>query len=199
MRLRSFALLVALGGSAFAAPPVLPRQAKELEIDEPGGKHDLLTSYKRKVVIIQFLSTTCPHCQAYSQLLTKLQNEYGPKGFQALGGAFNEEANPATVSNYIKQFQVGFPVGPVARDTVYSFMGFGADERIVVPQVVLIDRKGQIREQTEGTPTGTGPAPLRDEAHLHSAIEKLLGETGAGKAAPTTGSSNKAAPKKPTS
>src|ERR1700689_3866510 len=86
-------LLAALGISAFAAPPVVPRPAKELEIVEPGGKHDLLTSYKGKVVVVQFLYTTCPHCQAYSQLLTKLQGEYGTKGFQCLGAAFNEADN----------------------------------------------------------------------------------------------------------
>ena len=77
--LTPFALLIALGVSAFAAPPV-PRPAKELEIVEPNGKHDLLTSYKGKVVVVQFLYTTCPHCQAYSQLLTKIQKEYGSKG-----------------------------------------------------------------------------------------------------------------------
>src|SRR6202021_1672425 len=121
--LTSFALFVALGVSAFAAPPVVPRPAKELEIIEPGGKHDLLTSYRGKVVVVQFLFTTCPHCQGYSQLLTKIQNEYGPKGFQALGAAFNEADN-GMVTNYIAQYKVGFPIGPVGRDTVLSFLGF---------------------------------------------------------------------------
>ncbi len=195
--LTPFVLFAALGVSAFAAPPVVPRPAKELEIVEPNGKHDLLTSYKGKVVVVQFLFTTCPHCQAYSQLLTKMQNEYGPKGFQALGAAFNEADN-GMVSNYISQYKVGFPVGPIMRDTVLSFLGFSLMDRLVVPQIVLIDKKGQIREQTEANPSA--PMPLQDEAHLRSSIEKLLGEGGVGKAAPATGSStNKTAPKKPVS
>jgi thiol-disulfide isomerase/thioredoxin len=191
-------LLAALGVSAFAAPPVVPRPAKELEIVEPGGKHDLLTSYRGKVVVVQFLFTTCPHCQAYSQLLTKIQSEYGPKGFQALGAAFNEEANSLVVSNYIEKYRVGFPVGPVMRDTVMSFLGFSLMDRLVVPQIVLIDKKGQIREQTEANPTA--PMPLQDETHLRASIEKLLNEGASGKAAPATGSStNKTTPKKPVS
>jgi len=202
MRLLTPVLFAALGVSAFAAPPVVPRPAKELEIVEPGGKHDLLTSYRGKVVVVQFLFTTCPHCQAYSQLLTKIQGEYGPKGFQALGAAFNEEANSLVVSNYIEKYRVGFPVGPVMRDTVLSFLGFSLMDRLVVPQIVLIDKKGQIREQTEANPTA--PMPLQDETHLRASIEKLLGEGGAGKAAPATGAStNKTAPapapKKPVS
>jgi thiol-disulfide isomerase/thioredoxin len=195
--LTPFALFVALGVSAFAAPPVVPRPAKELEIIEPGGKHDLLTSYKGKVVVVQFLYTTCPHCQAYSQLLTKLQGEYGPKGFQCLGAAFNEADN-GMVANYIAQYKVGFPVGPVGRDTVLSFLGLSLIERFVVPQVVVIDRKGQIREQTEPNPNA--PAPLQNEQHLRATIEKLLSEGGSGKAAPATGSNNKATTtKKPVS
>ncbi len=143
------------------------------------------------MVVVQFLYTTCPHCQAYSQLLTKLQGEYGPKGLQCLGAAFNEADN-AMVSGYINQYKVGFPVGPLMRDTVLSFLGVSVVERFVVPQIVLIDRKGQIREQTEPNPTS--PAPLQQEAHLRASIEKLLGEGGALKLGPATGASNKAAP-----
>jgi len=190
--LTTFAVFAALGLGALAAPPV-PRPAKELEIVEPGGKHDLLTSYRGKVVVIQFLYTTCPHCQAYSKMLTKIQNDYGPKGFQALGAAFNE-ADTKMVANYIAQYGVGFPVGPAGRDTVLSFLGYSIMERFVVPQIVLIDKKGQIREQTEADPKVA--MPLQDETHLRSSIEKLLSEGGAptSKAAPATGASNKAAP-----
>src|SRR5580693_10553665 len=193
--LTTFAVFAALGLGAFAAPPV-PRPAKELEVIEPSGRHDLLTSYRGKVVVVQFLFTTCPHCQAYSQLLTKIQGEYGPKGFQALGAAFNEADN-GMVSNYISQYKVGFPVGPIMRDTVLSFLGFSLMDRLVVPQIVLIDKKGQIREQTESNPSA--PMPLQDEAHLRSSIEKLLSEGGTGKAAPSTGSSTKTTTKNPVS
>jgi thiol-disulfide isomerase/thioredoxin len=196
--LTTFAVLATLGVSAFAAPPVVPRPAKELEITEPNGKHDLLTSYKGKVVVVQFLFTTCPHCQAYSELLTKLQGEYGPKGFQCLGAAFNEADNNM-VAQYIKQYKVEFPVGPVVRDTVLSFLGFSIMDRLVVPQIALIDRKGQIREQTEANPSA--PAPLQNEAHLRASIEKLLAEGGAMKPGPATGAKATPAPatKKPVS
>jgi hypothetical protein len=104
------------------------------------------------------------------------------------------------VSGYINQYKVGFPVGPMGRDTVLSFLGLSVMERFVVPQIALIDRKGQIREQTEPNPSTA--APLQIEAHLRASIEKLLAEGGAatGKAAPATGSATpKAPPKKPVS
>ena len=67
-------LTVALGASAFAAMPV-PRPSKEFTFVEPDGKQVLLSSLKGKVVVIQFLYTTCPHCQALSRELTKLSAE----------------------------------------------------------------------------------------------------------------------------
>jgi thiol-disulfide isomerase/thioredoxin len=168
-------VFLAAGVAALAAPPV-PRPAKPLDIVEPSGKHDLLTNLKGKVVVVQFLSTTCPHCQAYSQLLTKLQGEYGPKGFQALGAAFNEATNDM-VKEYIAKYATGFPVGPMDRNTVLGFLGFSVMDQVYVPQIAIVDRKGQIREQTE--PKSEGPSPLQIEAHLRMMIEKLLAEPAA--------------------
>ena len=162
--------LAALGATVYAAGPI-PRPAPQLEVTDGAGKH-LLSSYKGKVVVVQFLLTTCPHCQAFSQILTKLQTQYGPKGFQALGAAVNE-ATPQMASDYARQYAPNFPVGPLDHDQVYTFMGFSIMERPGFPQIAVIDRKGQIREQTN---TLNERQPLQDETHLRGLIEKLLAE-----------------------
>lgn len=189
----TFAAAAALGVSALAAPPV-PRPATPLEISDPSGSHYQLSTYKGKVVVVQFLFTTCPHCQAFSAMLSKLQTEYGPRGFQAFGLAFNEEANASTIRAYQSQNHVNFPIGvaaaaPTPRDTVLNFMQFSAIMRLVVPQIALIDRKGMIVEQTEQDPQTL--APLQDEPHLRASIEKALGP-----ASGTTSKKGPAAPKK---
>src|SRR5580658_9411893 len=81
--------IIALGAAVFAASPV-PRPAPPLNFVDSTGKYISLANYKGKVVVVQFLLTTCPHCQRFSQLLDRLQAEYGPKGFQAIGAAVNE-------------------------------------------------------------------------------------------------------------
>ncbi len=140
--LTTLAACVALGVSALAAPPV-PRPAKEFDFVSPSGKHILLSSLKGKVVVVQGLLVTCPHCQAFSQLLTKMQTEYGPRGFQAMGIAYDVDA--ATAQNYVTQYHVGFPVGYCPEDTMLSFLGFSSIERFNVPQIMIIDRKGVIQ------------------------------------------------------
>src|SRR5450631_3825593 len=124
MRIAAVSLLVALALGLQAAAPV-PRPTKEFTIILPSGKQSLLSSYRGKVVMAAFMFTTCPHCQALSKIITKLQGELGPRGFQALGVAFNGEVNtPNPESNgqvtaaFINQFQVGFPMGSAPRNSV---------------------------------------------------------------------------------
>jgi thiol-disulfide isomerase/thioredoxin len=193
MRIATVTALVAAALPAFAVLPPVPRPAKELVVVEPSGKKTLLTSLKGKVVVIQFLYTTCPHCQHFSQVLTKLSADLAPKGVQMLGLAFDDppgapQGTPPTaamVGNYVKQFNVGFPVGIAARDTIMSYLGISVMDRFVVPQVMIIDRKGTIRAQSDFM----GTEQLQDETYLRKFIGDLLKD-----GATTTTSSVKKAP-----
>src|SRR5579862_1225515 len=116
MRLAILAAFFTLGLSAQTAPQV-PRKAKEFTLIEPSGKQTLLSSQRGKVVVIQFLSTTCPHCQAFSVMLTKLTAELGPKGFVAWPIAF-DEADAKKAAAYKQQFAPSLHVGYTNRDSV---------------------------------------------------------------------------------
>jgi len=152
-----------------AKAPV-PRPAKEFICFDQNGNKIALSNFKGKVVVVQFLITTCSHCQALSQMLTRLQAEYGPKGFQAIGVAFNE-ANAAMVKSYIEDHHIGIPVGYAPRDAVLEYLGVSVmDQRLTVPQVVVIDRSGQVRAQTEVA----GTRKLVDESYLRGLIGDLL-------------------------
>ena len=170
-------LALALGLSVQAASPV-PRPSKEFTVAPPDGQQILLSSLKGKVAVVQFLFTWCPHCQAFSKVLTQLNTEYGPRGFSALGVAFEDDVTKEKTTAYIKQY-AGFPVGVSSRATVLSYLGISELERMGVPQIVVIDRKGVIREQSPAQ----GGGPLGDVAHLRPLIESLLSE-GASTAAP---------------
>jgi peroxiredoxin len=177
MRLLASAVaFVALTMTAFAMPPV-PRKAPEFTIVESSGKQTLISSLKGKVVVMPFMFTTCPHCQREAQMLTKLAKEYGPKGLVVMGTVFDDATGPKA-AQFIKEFQIGFPVGYSTRETVTSYLGISVMDRWVVPQVAIIDKKGNIVAQTEAT----GTPQLQDETYLRGLIEKLLAEGGAGAA-----------------
>jgi thiol-disulfide isomerase/thioredoxin len=165
---------------AFAAGALLaqdmstPRKAPEFAFSLPGHGQQLLSHYRGKVVALEFIFTTCPHCQAASKVMSKLQQEYGPRGLQVIDVAVNDNAD-LLVDGFVRDFQVKFPVGWALRDQAASFMNFPT-AYFVVPQLALIDRKGYIRYQT--TPTET-PAwdSLMNEASLRRHIEELLSES----------------------
>jgi|DewCreStandDraft_5_1066085.scaffolds.fasta_scaffold91614_2 cytochrome oxidase Cu insertion factor (SCO1/SenC/PrrC family) len=80
----SSALLAALA----AAPGMfaqIPRAAPESVVTDHARQTIRLSSYRRKVIAVELMLTTCPHCQNTSRILSRLQNELGPLGFQAIG------------------------------------------------------------------------------------------------------------------
>jgi len=172
--------LLTLGASVFAASPV-PRPAPNMDMVDPSGSHIVLVNYRGKVVVVQFLLTTCPHCQAFSGVLNRLQAEYGPKGFQAIGGGF-DPATKQMAKDYHDKYAQAFPVGVAPRELVLTFMGFSVMDRFGAPQIAVVDRKGQIREQSSSD--YTQPQPLQNEQHLRALIEKLLAEPGGLSSAP---------------
>src|ERR1035441_972926 len=117
----------------------LPRKAPELAFTVPGQGDKLISQYRGKVVALEFILTTCPHCQAASKVMSNFQREYGSRGFQAVDVAINvlddnrtrDQASGLT-QNFTNQFQVAFPVGYVSRDQMLAFMGFSITERFVV-------------------------------------------------------------------
>ena len=174
MRTAILASLLLVFGLVAAAQAPVPRPSKEFTVVQPDGKQIMLSSLKGKVVVVQFLLTTCPHCQAMSQMLTKLQNEYGSQGFQALGVASFSQPTPnaAVAAKYVKDFKVGFPVGYSDINPVLGYLGLSVTQRIAVPQVVIIDKKGQVRAQSEPIPSGE----MSQEAYMRDWITKLLKE-----------------------
>ncbi|MEO8052671.1 MAG: TlpA disulfide reductase family protein [Acidobacteriota bacterium] len=190
MRVLTAASFVALTVSAFAMPPV-PRNSPEFTVTEPSGKQVLLSSLRGKIVVMPFMFTTCPHCQRYAQMLTKLQQEFAGRGVVMLGTVFND-ANAQMAAQFVREFQVGFPVGYASRDQVVSYLGLSVLDRWVVPQVAIIDKKGNVVAQS----VATGTPELQDEAYLRNFLEKLVKESStSSKSAPPVKTSAKTAGK----
>lgn len=162
------------------------RKAPELAFHVPGHGEELLSQFRGKVIVLEFIETTCPHCQASTKVMTRLQNEYGSRGFQVLqvsvnalqvGGGSPQGADQV-VSDFARQFGVNFPVGWISMSEMQAFMGW-AGGRFVVPQLLLIDRRGYIRLQTPRL-GGGDYEQIVNEQSLQQHIKELLGAAGRG-------------------
>lgn len=167
--------------AAVPAGPV-PRKAPELSLYDSSGKAISLSSFKGKVVIMEFLFIRSMHCVRVAQTLNKLGDELGARGLQPLGVAFSaphSQADPATVDNFAQSYRLAFPVGYTDKESVDRFLGRGENEILNIPQVVIVDRTGMIRAQSGAQP---GDPKLEDGDSLRALLNGLLKE---GAPAPT--------------
>lgn len=180
---KAFAAVVVpaiLGLGLFAQSIETPRKAPDLAYTIPGHGTEHLSQYHGKVILLEFILTTCPHCQASARTMASMQQKYGSQGFQAIDLAINgldENRTPQQADGLVQNFAstygaTNFPVGWVNRDEMPAFMGFSLVERTVVPQLAFIDRKGNIRYQT----TASSESDLRKPEVMEQKVVELLSE-----------------------
>ena len=146
----------------------------------------MVSQLRGKVVALEFTYSTCSPCQAEAERLQKLAAEFGAQGFEAYSIAFDANAN-VMVENKTVGGSRGFALAWASAKNVRSFLGYTEAERISVPQIVLIDRDGQIRYQTGAE----GSDPMRQEAELRTRITQLLAPPPTPAAKPATVSRGK--------
>jgi peroxiredoxin len=160
-----------------AAPS--PRISPDFSINDLSGKSTMLSSFKGKVIVMEFLFVKSQHCMRVARTLNALQAELGPRGFQSIAIAFDAPNAAATggemLNSMIDYLGLTYPVGYASRANVDSYLGRSGNEMLSVPQVVVIDRMGTIRATTGG-----GPNPsLEDENSLRMLVDPLLKESAA--------------------
>jgi len=172
-----FVLAISTPGAQTAS---VPRKSPEFTISVPLGKTTLLSSYKGKVVVVEFLFIASEHCMHFAQVLNKLNRELGP-GFQPVGIVFDPPQVPTSaervIPSLVDYFKITYPVGFASKADVDTYLGRTGNEILAIPQVVVIDRAGVIRATTGDH---TNPK-LEDENSLRALIEGLLKEAASAK------------------
>ena len=177
-KITSIFLAMALVTSVFALPSVtVLRKSPEFTIADPSGKTTQLSSFKGKVVVMEFLFVKSQHCMRVAAMLNKLNSELGPRGFQAVGIVFDPPNTPngseQLLPAVVDYFKLTYPLGYATKDNVDRYLGRSGNEILNIPQVVVIDRARMIRATSGGR--GGDPA-LEDENSLRNLIDGLLKE-----------------------
>jgi len=171
----SLILVLLLMAATLAAPStVIPRPSLEFTIHEPSGKDVLLSSFKGKVVMIEFLFLRSQKCLNLAGTMNKLNAELGSRGFQPVAVAFpvpQSDANGPLVGAMADNLKLTYPAGYANKGEVDQYLSREQTEMLRIPQVVIIDRAGTIRAQT-----GVDNLNLENEAYLRTMIDGLLKE-----------------------
>src|SRR5262249_39152636 len=97
LKLTSLALVLLVMAATPAVPSAsVPRKSPEFTIHEPSGKQLLLSSFKGKVVMIEFFFLRSAKCLDVANTMNKLSAELGGRGFQAVAVAFPAPGSDAS-------------------------------------------------------------------------------------------------------
>ena len=159
----------------FAQEPQVPRKADNIAIQMAPGKYVWLSDYSGKTCILAFILTSCPHCQFTVGLLNHIRKDYPEKDAAVIASAI-EPMSSLNIPDFLKKIAPAFPVGYNDQKYVAKFLGYGANDPLMMPQLVFIDRTGVIRVQY----SGDNPALANDiqEKSLRDALEKTIRESG---------------------
>ena len=133
----------------------------ELALKDLFGAEQRLSSYKGRIVILNFWATYCVPCRKEMPDLARVQNEYAALGVQVIGAAADPLTDQAKVRQFIKDTKVNFPVWLGASADDMKRFGLGS----ALPGTVIIGRDGKVIAQIRG---------IIKEADLKKHLETLI-------------------------
>jgi thiol-disulfide isomerase/thioredoxin len=118
----------------------------ELALRDLFGAEQRLTSFKGRIVVLNFWATYCVPCRTEMPDLAALQNEYAALGVQVIGASADEAGDRARVMQFIKETKLNFPVWLGATTADMTRFGLGG----ALPGTVVIGRDGKISKVISG-------------------------------------------------
>jgi thiol-disulfide isomerase/thioredoxin len=100
-----------------------------------------LYDYRGKVVVLEFMLTTCPHCAAFADILGEVQQKYAGK-VQVISVVNTNNDNPSSVKQYATGHKIAYPILFDMGQMEYSYV---QKPNVENPYVYVIDANGYIR------------------------------------------------------
>ncbi len=130
---------------SLAANEQAGRRAPGFALPDPEYKRFYdLQDYKGKVLLIDIMTTSCPHCMLLSTTLEQVKERYGDQ--VAVLSVVLPPDNQETVAKYISKNRITVPIVCDMGQMTVSYLNAKPDQaHMDVPHLFIIDQKGIIR------------------------------------------------------
>ena len=169
--MRAVFLFTLITTTLFASGELSGRRAPGFALPDPTYDHFYdLQDFKGKVVLIDIMSTNCPHCQLLATTLEKIKDKY--KGQVQILSVVLPPDNQQTVAAFVRQHKVTVPVVCDMGQMTISYLNAKPGQaHLDVPHLFLIDKQGMIRNDWTYTDKDK---PIFEGPSLMGEIDKLL-------------------------
>ncbi len=127
--------------------------APDFTLPQLDGQELRLSSYRGKVVLLDFWASWCEPCRVETPHLIELQQKYGDRGLQIIGVSMDDSPGPARA--FYQQFHMNYPVVMGTAKTGELYGGV-----LGLPIAFTINRDGRISAKHIGA---TDPAVFEKE------------------------------------
>jgi cytochrome c biogenesis protein CcmG/thiol:disulfide interchange protein DsbE len=167
---RSIVLSIALTILSFAQPTTTPADLKpaparkatpDFSLEDSTGSLIKLSSYKGRVVLLDFWATWCTGCKQEIPWYMEFQDKYKKSGLSAIGVSLDDDGWKS-VKPFLQEHKINYPIVTGNWDTMGKSFGFDS-----MPATLLIDRDGKIADLHVG---------MVDKAAFEREIQTLLKE-----------------------
>jgi thiol-disulfide isomerase/thioredoxin len=126
-----------------ATRSVAKKVPPDFEVPKIDGGSFKLSSYKGKVVVVDFWATWCPPCRKGIPQLVRIDKELRDKGVEVVGLHIDDQgrSSPEAIRNFIRQFNINYTVGMASTDMFIAYLG---REETAIPQTLVFDRNGRV-------------------------------------------------------
>jgi cytochrome c biogenesis protein CcmG, thiol:disulfide interchange protein DsbE len=123
--------------SAVSSGATKHQLAPDFTLPTPDGRDLQLSSYRGKVVLLDFWATWCDPCREEIPHFVELQQKYGNRGLQIIGVSMDDSPEP--VRPFYQRFHMNYPVVMGTAKTGELYGGI-----LGLPISFLIGRDGRI-------------------------------------------------------
>jgi peroxiredoxin len=171
--MRTFFCVVAFAATLMASGELSGRRAPGFSLMDVNFKQHDPQDYRGKILLVEIIKTSCPHCEAFAPVLEEIVSRY--HGQVAALTIVNPPDTLETVRKYIAEHKVTLPVlYDTGQVSISYFKATPQNPDIQVPHLFIIDAQGIIQNDYPYNPLTKGIFEGRD---LFSELDHMLGKS----------------------
>jgi thiol-disulfide isomerase/thioredoxin len=141
----------------------------DFDVPHIDGGSFKLSSYRGKVLVVDFWAVWCPPCRQEIPQLVRLARDNKERGVEVIGLHVDDRGRTSrqAMRNFINQFGINYTVGIASDDMFIAYLGEKDDS---IPQTLVFDRNGKVIAHLIGYDSSHA-------AKLDAAINKAIADS----------------------